>query len=165
MYIYIFSIKWLFQNQNPVVLMNLEKKSLNMIIKTRKVEGTKFNLHATLLVRDRKKVYIAFAFSIYAIVWPWLWSFQCNYRIVASWSTCYFSELLFRKSEIWLFKVSITNMQHIFFRNKTFLFFKIESWNFQHLIDLGFRESSQNFSSYSDHFYFLEPMLLIEFKY
>ena len=39
-----------------------------MIIKTRKVEGTKFNLHATLLVRDRKKVYIAFAFSIYAIV-------------------------------------------------------------------------------------------------
>ena len=45
-----------------------KKKSLNMIIKTRKVEGTKFNLHATLLVRDRKKVYIAFAFSIYAIV-------------------------------------------------------------------------------------------------
>ena len=32
-----------------------KKKSLNMIIKTRKVEGTKFNLHATLLVRDRKK--------------------------------------------------------------------------------------------------------------
>ena len=44
-------------------------KSLNMIIKTRqdkkKYEGTKFNSHATLLVE--KKMYIAFAFSIYAI--------------------------------------------------------------------------------------------------
>ena len=46
----------------------LGKKSLNMIIKTRKVEGTKFNLHATLLVRQNKKSNIAFAFSIYAIV-------------------------------------------------------------------------------------------------
>ena len=35
--------------------------------------------------------------------------------------------LLFRKSEIWLFKVWITNMPHIFFWNKSFLFFKIES--------------------------------------
>ena len=52
----------------PSCTDELGKKSLNMIIKTRKVEGTKFNLHATLLVRDRKKVYIAFAFSIYAIV-------------------------------------------------------------------------------------------------
>ena len=39
----------------PSCTDELGKKSLNMIIKTRKVEGTKFNLHATLLVRDRKK--------------------------------------------------------------------------------------------------------------
>ena len=43
--------------------------------------------------------------------------------------------LLFRKSKILLFKVSITNMPEYFIRNKTFLFLKIESWNFQHLID------------------------------
>ena len=33
-----------------------------------------------------------------------------------------------------------------FFRNKTFLFVKIESLYFQHLYDLGFRETSKNFS-------------------
>jgi hypothetical protein len=38
--------------------------------------------------------------------------------------------LLFRKSEILLFIVSITNMPEYFFRNKTFLVLKIESWNF-----------------------------------
>ena len=32
--------------------------------------------------------------------------------------------LLFRKSEIWLFKVSITSMPHTFFRNKTFFVFQ-----------------------------------------
>ena len=34
--------------------------------------------------------------------------------------------LLFRKSDFLFFKVSNTNMAHIFFRNKTFLFVKIE---------------------------------------
>ena len=35
------------------------------------------------------------------------------------------------------------------FRNKTFLFFKIESWNFQYLFEIEFRETSQNFNSFS----------------
>ena len=37
----------------------------------------------------------------------------------------------------------------LFFRNETFLFFKIESWNFQHLFEIEFRETSQNFNSFS----------------
>ena len=40
-------------------------------------------------------------------------------------------------------------LKNIFFRNKTFLFFKIESWNFQHLFEIEFRETSQNFNSFS----------------
>ena len=36
-----------------------------------------------------------------------------------------------------------------FFRNKTFLFFKIESWNFQVQFEIKFRETSQNFNSFS----------------
>ena len=36
-----------------------------------------------------------------------------------------------------------------FFRNKTFLFFKIESWQIQHLFEKEFRETSQNFNSFS----------------
>ena len=36
-----------------------------------------------------------------------------------------------------------------FFRNIFFLFFKIESWNFQHLFEIEFRETSQNFNSFS----------------
>ena len=93
MYIYIFSIKWLCQNQNPVVLMNLEKKSLNMIIKTRKVEGTKFNLHATLLVRDRKK-------SLYCICILYL----CNSLTLV----VEFSVQLYKGGSIWdhVFKVA-----------------------------------------------------------
>ena len=55
--------------------------------------------------------------------------------------------LLFRKSEIWLFKVSITNMPHVFFRYKTFLFFKIENWNFQNQFEKEFCETSQSFNS------------------
>ena len=55
--------------------------------------------------------------------------------------------LLFKKSEILHFKVSITIMPHIFFRNKTFLFFKIEGWNFQVQFEIKFRESFQNFNS------------------
>ena len=39
-----------------------------------------------------------------------------------------------------------------FFRNNTFLFLKIESWNFQHLLDLGFRETLQTFSSFRQTF-------------
>ena len=34
-------------------------------------------------------------------------------------------------------------------RNKTFLFFKIESWNFQVQFEIKFRETSQNFNSFS----------------
>ena len=68
--------------------------------------------------------------------------------------------LLFRKSEILHFKVSITNMPHIFFRNKTFLFVKIESWNFQHLYDLGFHETSQNFSSFGQLLFPIEKCCL-----
>ena len=40
-------------------------------------------------------------------------------------------------------------LNYIFFRNKTFLFYKIESWNFQHLFEKEFRETSQNFNSFS----------------
>ena len=74
--------------------------------------------------------------------------------------------LLFRKSEICLFKVSITNTAAYFFRNKTFFFLKIESWNFQHLIDLEFRESSQNFSSFGQLLFFIVHVTKwIEFSY
>ena len=48
----------------------------------------------------------------------------------------------------------IINMPHIFLRIKLFCFFKIVSWNFQHLIDLGFREPSQNFSSFGPLLFF-----------
>ena len=41
------------------------------------------------------------------------------------------------------------------FRNKTFLFVKIDRWNFQHLFDLGFRETSENFSSFTIFPFFL----------
>ena len=40
-------------------------------------------------------------------------------------------------------------LKKYFFRNKTFLFFKIESWNFQNLFEIEFRETSQNFNSFS----------------
>ena len=43
--------------------------------------------------------------------------------------------------EVWLKK--------FFFRNKTFLFFKIKSWNFQVQLEIKFRETSQNFNSFS----------------
>jgi hypothetical protein len=36
-----------------------------------------------------------------------------------------------------------------FFRNQSFLFFKIEGWNVQHLFEIKFRETSQNFNSFS----------------
>ena len=41
------------------------------------------------------------------------------------------------------------DLKNLLFRNKTFLFFKIESWNFQHLFEIEFRETSQNFNSFS----------------
>jgi hypothetical protein len=72
--------------------------------------------------------------------------------------------LQLRKSEILLFKVSMTNMSHIYFRDITFLFFKIESSNFQHLIDEGFIKAHK-ISAHSDNLYFSEPMLPIEFKF
>ena len=40
-------------------------------------------------------------------------------------------------------------LDHIFFRNETFLFFKIDNWNFLHLFEKEFRETSQNFNSFS----------------
>ena len=40
-------------------------------------------------------------------------------------------------------------LKNILFTNKTFLFFKIESWNFQDLFEIEFRETSQNFNSFS----------------
>ena len=40
---------------------------------------------------------------------------------------------------------------------KLFLFFKIESWNFQHLFEKEFRETSQNFNSFSSFRQFLFP--------
>ena len=55
--------------------------------------------------------------------------------------------LLFRKSETLFLKSRLLACRIFFFRNKTFLFLKIEIWNIQHFIDLGFRQSSQNFSS------------------
>ena len=42
-----------------------------------------------------------------------------------------------------------TASKNFFFRNKTFLFFKIESWNFQVQFEIKFRETSQNFNSFS----------------
>ena len=51
-------------------------------------------------------------------------------------------------------------LNYIFFRNKTFLFFKIESWNFQHLFEKEFRETSQNFNSFSSFRNFLFPFFL-----
>ena len=47
-----------------------------------------------------------------------------------------------------------------FFRNKTFLIFKRESWNFQHLFEKEFRETSQNFNSFSSFRQFLFPFFL-----
>ena len=88
-------------------------------------------------------------------------SLESNFTAFVKKISCFFVSI-----GLGFLKCRLLTQPHIFFRkrNETFLFFKIESWNFQHLIDLGFRESSQNFSSYSDHFYFLEPMLLIELK-
>ena len=40
-------------------------------------------------------------------------------------------------------------LKKYFLGNKTFLFFKIECWNFQHLFKIKFRQTSQNFKSYS----------------
>ena len=57
----------------------------------------------------------------------------------------------------------------IFFRNKTFLFFKIERWNFQVQFEIGFRETSQNFNSFSFFRQLLFPFFfigcLIELKF
>ena len=39
-------------------------------------------------------------------------------------------------------------LENVCFWNIIFLFFKIHSWNFQHLFDLGFHETSRNFSSF-----------------
>ena len=41
------------------------------------------------------------------------------------------------------------SLNYIFLGKKTFLFFKIESWNFPHLFEKEFRETSQNFNSFS----------------
>ena len=40
-------------------------------------------------------------------------------------------------------------LKKIIFRNKTFLFFKIESWNFRVQFEIEFRETPQNFNSFS----------------
>ena len=84
-------------------------------------------------------------------IYPWK---MANFTLLVPYSREQKHVLLFRKSEILLFKVSIPNMPHIFFMNKTFLFLKIQSWNFQHLIDLRFRESSQKFSSFGQLLFF-----------
>ena len=52
------------------------------------------------------------------------------------------------------------SLNNIFSRNKTFLFFKIESWNFQDLFEKEFRETSQNFISFSSFRQFLFPFFL-----
>ena len=65
--------------------------------------------------------------------------------------------LLFRKSEILLFKVSITNMPHIFFRNKTFLFVVQMSWKKRYLTNAWCVCQVSFFSAHSDNFYFLTP--------
>ena len=70
--------------------------------------------------------------------------------IVASRSTCYYSE----NQKFCFLESRLVTCCIFFFRNKTFLFVKIESWNFQHLIDLGFRETSQNFSSFGQLLFF-----------
>ena len=67
---------------------------------------------------------------------------KITYLIVARRYTCYYSgnqKICFLKSRLLTY--------HIFLRTKLFLLFKIESLNFQHFIDVGFHESSQNFSS------------------
>ena len=53
----------------------------------------------------------------------------------------------------------------IFFLNKTFLFFEIEGWNFQQLLDLGFRETLQNFRSFRQHFSMGNKSCLNELKF
>ena len=40
-------------------------------------------------------------------------------------------------------------LKKYFFMNKIFLFFKMESWNFQYLFEIEYRETSQNFKSFS----------------
>ena len=47
------------------------------------------------------------------------------------------------------FCILVVQLKKIFFRNKIFLFFKIESWIFQYLFEIKFRETSQNFNSFS----------------
>ena len=49
----------------------------------------------------------------------------------------------------WIYLGCTYGLKNIFFRNKTFLFLKIESWKFQHLFEIEFRETSQNFNSFS----------------
>ena len=67
---------------------------------------------------------------------------KCVKMIVASSSTCYYSE-----NQIFCFLESqILTWRNYFFRNKTFLFVVQMSWNFQHLIILGFHGCSQNLS-------------------
>ena len=56
-----------------------------------------------------------------------------------------------KQSDFLFFKVSNTNMPHIFYRIKTFLFVKIESWNFQHLIVWDF-VNPHKFSAHLDNF-------------
>ena len=76
------------------------------------------------------------------------WSSEA-YCIVASRSTCYYSE----NQKFCFLKSRLLTCPHIFFRNKSFLL-KIESWNIQHFIDLQFREFSQNFSSFEQLLFF-----------
>ena len=52
------------------------------------------------------------------------------------------------------------SLNNIFFRNKTVLVFKIESCNFQHLFEKEFRETSQNFNSFSSFRQFLFSFFL-----
>ena len=56
-------------------------------------------------------------------------------------------------------------LNYIFFGNKTVLFFKIESWNFQHLFEKRFRETSQNFNSFSSFRHFLFSFFLLCIKF
>ena len=88
--------------------------------------------------------------SLYSTIWGHYVQFQSKPSLKIAPSR---GHLLVKKRTIlaiWL--------RSYFFRNKTFLVFKIESWNVKHLFHLGFRETSENYTSfrqYSENVYLL----------
>ena len=103
------------------------------------------------------------------------WNFQIsfkNYEVLNQWITIKYCKVASRSmrycsgnQKFCILKSLLLTCRIFFLGTKLF---KIESWNFQHLIDLRFREPSQNFSWFGQLLLILDwflGMLLIEFKF